>query len=247
MDFTPLLDPSGAHRQQAAELLRGRSLMVVSGHRLLISLLTGVASQSCHWFGATTCEPEALRLLRGGRPDLLLVLDPLEAGCALSLLREAKRLHPTLPCLLLLQKETPQRLLAALESGCEGICLERRVGFGHLVAATKAVLGGGFYLDAPLAPLLRRSSRGQTERAPLALSSRERDVLDLLVQGCPNAEIGQRLHLSVETVRSHMKSLQHKLNARDRTHAAVIGVRLDLVRTDPDLDPGPDPAQGRRQ
>ena len=61
------------------------------------------------------------------------------------------------------------------------------------------------------------------------LSSREREVLQHLGKGESNAEIGNALCISQETVKSHIKSLLHKLNAKDRTHAVVIAFHERLI------------------
>lgn len=230
MDFTPRLDQARQANQQITELLSGKSLMAVSGHRVLLSLLTALIGETGRWAGAVTTEHEAVSLLEQQRPDLLFLTDPLEEGSAVELVRQAKTRHPDLPCLLLLEHEGPELLRAALEAGCDGICVDRRVGLGHLLAATRAVLGGGAYMDGPVAEILRQTSRGQTCGIPAALTPREREVLEELVRGSSNAQIAGRLYVSVETVRTHMKAVQQKLQARDRTHAAVIALRLGLVR-----------------
>jgi RNA polymerase sigma factor (sigma-70 family) len=96
-------------------------------------------------------------------------------------------------------------------------------------------------LQARIGALLRRStSQNQTEKqlagekqleSPLLnmLSSREREVLQHLGEGESNAEIGEALCISQETVKSHVKSLLHKLKAKDRTHAVVIAFHEGLI------------------
>ena len=54
-------------------------------------------------------------------------------------------------------------------------------------------------------------------------------MLTLLARGDNNAEIAQQLVISIETVKSHLKSVLLKLNARGRTHAAVLALQLGLV------------------
>ena len=65
---------------------------------------------------------------------------------------------------------------------------------------------------------------------PLAqLTPREVDILQLMAAGTENQGIGRRLHLSVETVKDHVRHIFHKLNAKSRIQAAVQGIRLGLV------------------
>ena len=231
MDLTPLLGRSTLLKDQAAELLQDRSLMIVSGRRLLITLITGTVGMPSQWVGAATDEEQGLALLRQQRPDLLVVTDPLENGSGCRLVRQAKQRYPDLACLLLLERDSPDILLAALESNCDAICLESRIGLGSVVAALRAVVHGrGVYMDAPVAAMLHRTRRGWIEGVPERLTPRELEVLQEMVQGFEGREIAVRLHISMETVRSHSKAILAKLKARNRVHAAVIALRLGLIR-----------------
>ena len=72
-----------------------------------------------------------------------------------------------------------------------------------------------------LRPPLRRLEQEPTPR--------EREVLQLIADGLVNREIGVHLHLSEETVKSHVRHLLAKLQARSRAHAVAIGFRRGLV------------------
>ncbi|MCP9771844.1 response regulator transcription factor [Synechococcus sp. Tobar12-5m-g] len=232
MDITPLLGRESLGREQAIELLRDQTLMIVSGRRLLITLITGTIGQPDQWLGAATCEEQGLALLARQRPDLLFVTDPLEAGSGYGLVKRAKQLYPDLACLLLLERDTPDILLAALESNCDAICLER-MGLGNLVAAIRAVIiGGEVYMDASVAAMLHRTRREWIKGEPQRLTPRELQVLEEMLKGFKTREIAARLFISLETVRSHSKAMLAKLKARSRIHAAVIALRLGLVRLD---------------
>lgn len=78
MDFTPRLDQARQANQQIRELLQGKTLMAVSGHRVLLALLTTLIDDSGLWAGAVTTEREAMSLLEQQRPDLLFLTDRLE-------------------------------------------------------------------------------------------------------------------------------------------------------------------------
>lgn len=230
MDLNPLFQSNLEHHQATLQLLARRSLLCVSARRLMIGhlhlLLEGVLSSLD---GATT-EAAGLHHLQQRVPDLVLVTESLEGGTGMAFIRTIKQRYPHLPCLLLLEHETPDVLQEALACGSDGICLERLVGRGHIITALKAILDGGIYMDAPLLPLMRQgtSSSVKEDRAPL--TPRERDVLGKLVEGCSDAQIAAQLFVSVETVRTHMKAIRRKLGARDRSQVILIAVTTGLVR-----------------
>lgn len=84
----------------------------------------------------------------------------------------------------------------------------------------------------------RRSSSGNGEVIPFSgplreleqePTTREIEVLQLISEGLVNREIGQRLFLSEETVKSHVRHLLAKLQARSRAHAVAVGYRRGLI------------------
>ncbi len=87
------------------------------------------------------------------------------------------------------------------------------------VAARRRTLGGGDVI-----PL--RGAMPALEQEP---TMREIEVLQLISDGLVNREIGQRLFLSEETVKSHVRHLLAKLQARSRAHAVAVGFRRGLI------------------
>ena len=68
-----------------------------------------------------------------------------------------------------------------------------------------------------------------SERALTPLRDRDIEVLQLVADGCANREIGQRLSVSEETVKSHIRHLHARLYARNRAHAVSIAIRRRLI------------------
>jgi DNA-binding NarL/FixJ family response regulator len=106
----------------------------------------------------------------------------------------------------------------------------------QLWRAIHTVYDGGAWLDPKIAGRVLKActsagvSGGEhKEERPVALSSRELDVLRLVVDGLTNQEIAEKLFISMETVKSHLKHIMDKLAVSDRTQAAVKAVREKLV------------------
>jgi DNA-binding NarL/FixJ family response regulator len=227
LDFTSLLPQVRDDTAVFIGLLRGVRLVLCLASPAQITLLMGSPARI---LGAATTEAEGLSLVQAHRPDLLFVSDRLEEGCGVELVVGVKRLHPQVRTVLMVTGERRcERIRLALEAGCEGILLESHLVQGSGLRALSTVLSGGMYLDRALGSAVRSRSRPFTGDRPERLSAREREVLSRLVRGERNSEIAQALMVSVDTVKSHVRNLLLKLQARDRTHAAVIGLRRGLV------------------
>jgi DNA-binding NarL/FixJ family response regulator len=177
---------------------------------------------------------EALTLCDRLAPDLILMdvrmpeLDGLAATAAV------KAQCPRTSVVVVTMYEDPDYLFRAVQAGAAGYVLKdatRR----EVLAVVRRVLQGEAVLDPALATRLLRRLATDLGPPPAAgpaggpLTARERDVLRLLVEGQTNQEIAAALGLSRGTVKVHVGRIIAKLDASDRTQAAVRAVRLGLV------------------
>jgi DNA-binding NarL/FixJ family response regulator len=125
-------------------------------------------------------------------------------------------------------------LWGAIEAGAAGFVLKDSSA-EELIAAVRAVAGGGAWFDAAVAPrLLERYRRVVAPAARDAarldlLTDREHDVLRLIARGATNGEIAAALHVSEATVKSHVGSIFMKLGVRDRAAAIVFAYDHGVV------------------
>lgn len=115
-------------------------------------------------------------------------------------------------------------LSEALDVGARGFVL-KEAPLPDLVRAVERVAAGDAYVDPVLAGILVSA---QSEKIP-SLTQREREVLRLLADGLSNEEIGKRLFISPETVRTHVRKAMTKLEADTRTQAVAIALRQSLI------------------
>jgi DNA-binding NarL/FixJ family response regulator len=229
MDLTPHIPALIEGRAQVPELMQGSSTVACMGSRALLSLFVCAAPFPESLVGAVTTEAEALDLVVQQRPTFLFATEWLEQGDGLSLVQHGHRLHPAMRTLLILQSDSQERAQRAIELGCNGVVVESRLAEGAMVQAIRAVVGGGVYIDRHSLEALRSSSRGSVPEIVEPLSQREQEVLQLLLQGYTNREMADALIVSPETIKTHVANILSKLQARDRTQAAVIGLSLGLV------------------
>jgi DNA-binding NarL/FixJ family response regulator len=115
-------------------------------------------------------------------------------------------------------------LLEALDAGVRGFVL-KEAPLDDLVRAINALVAGDSYVDPVLAGSLAAAA---SEHVP-ELTSREREVLRLLADGLSNEEIGKRLFISAETVRTHLRKAMDKLGAETRTQAVAVALRDRII------------------
>lgn len=230
MDYTNLMNQVRAHTRRCTELLQDERIVICIGDRLSLSLCIHCLDRDGQLVGAATGEREALQLIASRPASLLVATDELEEGSGDSLVSLVKQRWPTLRTLLIIRNpDRREAVRRAIEAGCDGLCLESRLGYGTVPQALSSVAGGGIYIDRSLASEFLHHHPAPPPPPAARLSERERDVLQLAAAGHPNPAIAAALFISLETVKSHMRAILRKLEARDRTHAVVQGLRLGLV------------------
>ncbi|MDD2768980.1 MAG: response regulator transcription factor [Methylococcus sp.] len=160
-------------------------------------------------------------------PDLDVVLLDLglPAMDGVSAIAEFGRRRPDLPVVVISASECSQDAKRALAAGASGY-VAKSASPGTLLSALRLVLDGEVYLP-PL--LLNQADGGQASGDGLRLTSRQTEVLRLIVAGLSNKEIGRELSLSEKTVKVHITSIFKALNVVNRTQAASAARRLGLM------------------
>jgi DNA-binding NarL/FixJ family response regulator len=168
---------------------------------------------------------EALERIEQRKPQVALVDVRMPKLGGIELTRRAQRSAPETSILLYTGYGDRALLTEALDAGVRGFVL-KEAPMDDLLRALQSVATGGTYVDPVLAGTLAASSIGN--KLP-ELTQRERDVLRLLADGLSNEEIGKRLFISAETVRTHVRKAMDKLDADTRTQAVARALRDRLI------------------
>lgn len=174
--------------------------------------------------GRAATGDEALEKIETRRPRVALVDVRMPGIGGIELARRAAKSAPETAFILYTGYGDRAILTEALDAGVGGFVL-KEAPLDDLLRAVQIVAGGGKYIDAVLAGMLAAEVG---ERVP-QLTQRERDVLRLLADGLGNEEIGKRLFISPETVRTHVKKAMDKLDADTRTQAVAVALRQSLI------------------
>jgi DNA-binding NarL/FixJ family response regulator len=134
--------------------------------------------------------------------------------------------HPDTAVLVLTMSEDDDSVFAALRSGARGYLL-KEAGAEEIVRGVRAVARGEAVFGARIADrvlaFFAAGPAGTRAAVPFPiLTEREREVLDLVAQGCDNATIGRKLFLSPKTVRNHVSACLSKLQVASRAEAVAV-------------------------
>jgi DNA-binding NarL/FixJ family response regulator len=160
-------------------------------------------------------------------------------GSCATLLREWRVANPAVPILVL--SESPERsdLAMAIEAGATGV-LPKSTSLAEIIESIRLAWAGESLLppqemiDLLRMASLRRENEYAAQETLHRLTPRELEVLQVLAEGLSDREIGERLHISTETVRTHFVNILGKLHVSSRIQALVFAVRHGAVQIRPE-------------
>jgi DNA-binding NarL/FixJ family response regulator len=167
-------------------------------------------------------------------PDVVLMDLGLPGIDGIDASRQIKNMAPETRILVVTCHDDDENLFAALAAGVDGYCM-KDANCEHLAMAIRTVSSGAAWLCPGVARRVLQTCKVEAGKGLRSggsvcaiLSVRELDVLGLIVEGMSNLEIAQRLCLSQETIKTHVRHVMEKLVVSDRTQAAVKALREGL-------------------
>lgn len=208
--------------------------------------------------GEAANASDGLKLLEAEHPDIAIVDIGLPDKDGIELTRQLKSSQDPADesrtkVLILTLRDNKEAVLAAFAAGADSYCM-KDISFDSLLEALRVTHSGNAWIDPAIARIVlqqaQQTPEGNTENvvidsktvsinaadaeydqmiAAYPLTERELEVLQLIVEGCSNAIIAEKLYITVGTVKTHVRNILNKLCADDRTQAAVRALRSGLV------------------
>ncbi len=201
-------------------------ILVVEDHTLYVEGLR-MALSSASFSVDLTAQPsveKAQSWLLQNAPHLTLLDLHLPDGTGWELLRWINQLSTPIPCVVITSSDHQTDLNRALEKGARGF-INKGVDSAELIRAIETVMSGNVYTPEPG----RLSLSGREQAMQDGVTPRQYDVLLLLAQGCPNKVICQKLGLTGDTVKTHLKALFNHFGVHNRTECVAKAVKQRLI------------------
>jgi DNA-binding NarL/FixJ family response regulator len=218
---------TGSPTEGAVQQVR---LLIVDDHGMFADSLRLVlsAEPDLTVVGTAATLAQARAMVVSSEPDVVLLDHRLPDGLGVDSIGELKALRPDTKVVVLTAAAEDSMLVTATEAGCAGFILKTSP-LDELVAAVRTAAAGEIMVSSDLLARLLNRLHHQYERPPHDLTSREREILELIAEGLTNGAIAKRLFISVNTVRNHVQSVLAKLEAHSKLEALSVAIREGLI------------------
>jgi DNA-binding NarL/FixJ family response regulator len=199
-------------------------LVLIEDHQALregLELLLG--REGCQVVGTAGDATHGRTLVERLDPDVALIDIRLGEDSGIRLTAELLDADPERRVVLYTGSSDIDMLISGLDSGARGYALKDGTP-SELTTALTTVAEGGTYVDPRLHPALLSRRATQTQKS---LSKRE--IMDLLAQGLTGEQVAEKLYLSPETIKTHIRNAMSKLEANTRVHAIAIALREGFI------------------
>ena len=196
------------------------SCLIADDHPALTSAVCAFLSENgFDIVGPVPDGRRAVALAIEEQPDLALIDFRMPRLAGLELIAALREASPGTRIVVYTADGDETLARNVLEAGAVAVVL-KEAPLADLTRALGAALAGDSYLDPALAGITAKNSK---------LTQRELDVLGLLAEGLQHEEIGRRLGISSETVRTHLRKASGRLGASSRTQAVATALRMGLI------------------
>jgi DNA-binding NarL/FixJ family response regulator len=210
-------------------------LMLADDHRMLREgLRRSLTDEGFDVVGEASDGDEAVRLADEIRPDVILMDVTMPDVDGVEATRRIHQQHPEIRVVMLTMHADQSVIAEALRAGASGYlvkdCSTDEIADAVRLAASDEASLSPELATAMLDEVRRMDPDSVEDDADRVVTKREVEVLQLIADGCSTPEVAERLFISQKTVKNHLASIYHKLDARDRTQAVLQAVRMGIVR-----------------
>jgi len=176
-----------------------------------------------------TCPPEA-------RPQIVLMDIDMPVMDGIETVKRSKQLYPEVQYLMVTIFDDDEKIFEAIKAGASGYLLKDESGQVISDAIKEVIEFGG----APMSPRIARKALNLLMNASITtdkkeeqseLSTREMDILKLMVEGCDYRQVAEKLNISPHTVRKHIANIYDKLHVCSKVEAVKIAIRKGWFNT----------------
>lgn len=207
-----------------------RTVVLVDDHTMLRQgLRRALEGEGIKVVGEASDGDEGVKVALAAKPDVVLMDVSMPNTDGIDATRRLVAADARQRVVMLTMHVDREVIDRAIKAGAVGY-LTKDAAISEVIEAIRLAANG----DRPMSPrlaaaLLNEARKGPVESEPI-ISTREEEVLQLVADGLGTTEIAEKLFISQKTVKNHLASIYEKLNARDRTQAVLMAVKMGIVK-----------------
>jgi DNA-binding NarL/FixJ family response regulator len=208
-------------------------ILIADDHELVRHGMRSIFQREPQWVvcGEATTGRQALEMAFQLKPDLVVLDVALPELNGIEVARQIRRAL-AVAILMVTMHDSDQVVQEALEAGANGLVLKAEA--GHTLAdAVRSILSSGQFISERVGRVAGRSASGAEAQPgrlkPVALTMREREVLQLLAEGQANKEVANALRISTKTAETHRSRIMAKLDVHSMSELVRYAIRNHII------------------
>lgn len=171
----------------------------------------------------------AISMVKELKPDLVLMDIGMPVMDGIQATRELKKLCPETKVIMLTSHDSESDVIDSMSAGAYSYCM-KDIDPSLLMTVIRTTYSGASWLDPRIAQIVLKNFSNQPgKEEEIDLTEREVEILSLIAKGLSNNEISDKLFISLNTVKTHIKNIFQKMEVEDRTQAAMKAVKENII------------------
>lgn len=211
-----------------------KNILIVEDHELTrFGLKTTFDGGDFVVYEAENAE-KAIEIVANNKIDLVIMDLGLPKMNGIDATRTIKKLNPEIKIIMLTSHNEEQEVIDSLKAGVNAYC-SKEINLSRLAEVVSSVSEGAAWFDPSIAQFVLKAATfaganaGLSSKNDYNLTSREKQILKLITEGCSNSEIAKKLFVSINTTKAHVANILQKLEVEDRLQAAVKAFKNNIV------------------
>jgi len=218
--------------------MRKIKVLIVDDHQIVREGMMHIIKDEddIELMGSVGSGKEALDFIRGTQPDVLITDLSMPNMSGIELTVQITRLYPDIKVLILSMFSNEEYIVSAIQAGAHGYLTKQDSTTEIFLEAIRTLASGDEFYSRSISKIVLKSFVNKVKHANMSdvvkkqqLTSREKEILKLYVEGCTNSEIAEKLSLSIFTVKAHKSNIMQKYNFKSTVEMIKFALRNNLT------------------
>ena len=213
-------------------------ILIVDDHQIVRDGIKRILTDEndIELIGSVGSGKEALDFIKCTQPDIVITDLSMPNMSGIELTEKIIKLYPEIKVLILSMFNNEEYIVSAIQAGAKGYLPKQDSTTEILLEAIRTIANGDEFYSPSISKIVMKSFINNVKSSNVSdvakkhqLTSREKEILKLYVEGCTNNEIAEKLNLSVYTVKTHKNNIMQKYNFKSTVEMIKFALRNNIV------------------